>query len=137
MKKAIYGMLVIAVLGAAAGCGKRVYRDGVYDGRSGADDTGAWGAVNIIIEEGSVTGCNFVVFQEDGVAKGEDYGKINGEISNQDYYNKAQLAVRAIAEYARQYSEVGDLGKVDAISGATIAFNQFTEAVEAALEKAR
>jgi major membrane immunogen (membrane-anchored lipoprotein) len=39
--------------------------------------------------------------------------------------------------YARIYRETGDLRKVDAVSGATIAFNQFNEAAEAALEEAR
>jgi major membrane immunogen (membrane-anchored lipoprotein) len=113
-----------------------VYKDGVYTGRSGADDTGAWGEATVTIEEGRVVGCNFVVYQKDGVAKGEDYGKVNGEISNQDFYNKAQLAVRAMEEYARAFSVSGDLKEVDAVSGATIAYNQFNEAVEAALEKA-
>jgi major membrane immunogen (membrane-anchored lipoprotein) len=108
----------------------------VYTGRSGADDTGAWGEVTVTIAEGRVLSCRFVTYQKDGVAKGEDYGKVNGEISNQDFYNKAQLAVRAMEEYARSFSDTGDLKKVDAVSGATIAFNQFNEAVEAALEKA-
>ncbi|MDR1058854.1 MAG: FMN-binding protein, partial [Treponema sp.] len=63
-------------------------------------------------------------------------GKVNGEISNQDFYNKAQLAIRAMEQYVKSYRETGDLGKVEAVSGATIAFDQFNEAVEQALEKA-
>ncbi|MDR0663197.1 MAG: FMN-binding protein [Spirochaetaceae bacterium] len=136
MRKKYFWVLLTAALGLSAGCGKRVYEDGVYTGRSGADSDGAWGEVTVTIAEGRVSDCRFVTYQKDGAVKGGDYGKVNGEISNRDYYNKAQLAVRAMDEYARRYSETGDLRKVDAVSGATIAFNQFIEAVEYALGKA-
>ncbi|MDR1256813.1 MAG: FMN-binding protein, partial [Spirochaetaceae bacterium] len=86
--------------------------------------------------DGKVADCLFVTRQKDGSVKGEDYGKVNGEISNQDYYNKAQLAVRAMDQYARAFRETGDLNNVDVVSGATIAFDQFNEAVTAALEEA-
>jgi hypothetical protein len=36
-----------------------------------------------------------------GAVKDAGYGKINGEVSNQDYYNKAQLVVAAMDQYAR------------------------------------
>jgi major membrane immunogen (membrane-anchored lipoprotein) len=120
-----------------AGCGKQAYQDGVYSGQSEADDTGAWGEVTLTIAGGRTTGCGFLTRQKDGAVKDENYGKVNGEISNRDFYDKAQLAVRAMAQYARQYQETGDIKKVDAVSGATIAYNQFLEAVENALEKAK
>ncbi|MDR1107561.1 MAG: FMN-binding protein [Spirochaetaceae bacterium] len=42
-----------------------------------------------------------------------------------------------MASYERQYEETGDLKKIDAVSGATIAYNQFLEAVENAWEQAK
>jgi major membrane immunogen (membrane-anchored lipoprotein) len=120
-----------------AGCRKYTFKDGIYSGRSGEDDTGAWGEVTITIAEERIADCRFITRQKDGTIKDENYGKVNGEISNQDFYNKAQLAVRAMEQYARAYRETGDLRKVEAVSGATIAFNQFNEAVEVALEKAK
>jgi major membrane immunogen (membrane-anchored lipoprotein) len=132
-RKYVWGLLAALLL---AGCGKAEYRDGVYAGKSGADDTGSWGEVTISITEGRIAGCEFITRQKDGTVKGEDYGKVNGEISNRDYYEKAQLAVRAMEQYAAACRESGDLGKVEAVSGATIAYGQFIEAVEAALEKA-
>jgi major membrane immunogen (membrane-anchored lipoprotein) len=120
-----------------SGCGRREYKDGVYTGESGTDDTGAWGEVTITISGERVAGCRFITRQKDGTVKDENYGKVNGEISNQDFYNKAQLAVRAMDQYARAYRETGDLKRVEAVSGATIAFDQFNEAVEIALEKAK
>jgi major membrane immunogen (membrane-anchored lipoprotein) len=131
--------VLAAALGAAvllAGCAKRSYKDGVYTATSGADDSGAWGEVTVTITDGEVADCLFVTRQKDGTIKGEDYGKVNGVISNQDFYNKAQLAVRAMAQYARAFRETGDLAKVDVVSGATIAFDQFNEAVTVALEQA-
>ncbi|MDR0451912.1 MAG: FMN-binding protein [Treponema sp.] len=133
------GLALAAVLllpGLLGGCGKPGYRDGVYTGRSGEDDTGAWGEVTITIAGERIADCRFVTWQKDGTAKGEDYGKVNGEISNQDFYSKAQLAVRAMEAYAAACREAGDLKKVEAVSGATIAYDQFLEAAEAALEKA-
>jgi major membrane immunogen (membrane-anchored lipoprotein) len=112
-------------------------KDGVYEGASGADDTGAWGEVSLTVRDGQVAACAFITRQKDGAIKGDDYGKINGEISNAAFYEKAQLAVRAMGDYAAQFVERGSLDKVDAVSGATIAYNQFLEAAGAALEGAR
>jgi major membrane immunogen (membrane-anchored lipoprotein) len=129
-------VLILALL-LVAGCGEPAYRDGVYSGRSGADDTGAWGEVVITIAEGRIAACEFVTREKDGTLKGEDYGKINGEIASQDYYDKAQLAVRAMGQYAKDFVEKQRLKDVDATSGATIAWDQFNEAVGYALENAR
>jgi major membrane immunogen (membrane-anchored lipoprotein) len=120
-----------------AGCGAAAYQDGTFTGASGPDDTGAYGEVSVTIKDGKVESCRFVTYQKDGTIKGEDYGKVNGEISNQDYYNKAQLALRAMESYEREYNQAKSLDAVQAVSGATIAYDQFTEAVENALEKAR
>jgi major membrane immunogen (membrane-anchored lipoprotein) len=132
---AVFVLLTVALLLSA--CGKAAYRDGSYTGSSGADDTGAYGTVTITIGGGKITACEYVTWQKDGTIKDENYGKVNGEISNQTYYDKAQLAVAAMEQYAAQYLETQDLQKLDAVSGATIAYNQFIESVDDALEKAR
>jgi major membrane immunogen (membrane-anchored lipoprotein) len=134
MKKAcLFSALFILLL---AGCSKPVLKDGVYSGRSEADDTGAYGKVQLTIAEGKITDCRFVTWQKDGTIKDADYGKVNGEISNQAFYDKAQLAVRAMETYAQQYVRTQNLKAVDAISSATNSYNQFLEAVEEALEQA-
>ncbi|MDR1043432.1 MAG: hypothetical protein LBL54_05945, partial [Clostridiales Family XIII bacterium] len=91
------------------------YPDGMYTGKSSEDENGAYGEVTIIIEGGKVFDCAYVTWQKDGTIKDENYGKVNGEISNQDYYDKAQLAVEAMSTYASQFAETGDLSKVDAV----------------------
>jgi major membrane immunogen (membrane-anchored lipoprotein) len=134
--KSILNTLVLAVL-LAGSCGSGGYRDGLYTGRSGADDTGAWGEVTITVTAGKIRDCEFITRQKDGTIKDENYGKINGEISNRDYYDKAQLAVEAMKKYVAEYRRNGSLKDVEAVSGATIAYDQFMEAVEIALEKAK
>jgi major membrane immunogen (membrane-anchored lipoprotein) len=136
MRKKVVVCLFAGIL-VLAGCGKAAYKDGVYTGRSGEDDTGAWGEVSLTIGEGKIRGCEFVTWQKDGTVKDEDYGKINGEISNRVYYDRAQLAVEAMKKYAADYVRTGDLKEVEAVSGATIAYDQFLEAVEHALEQAK
>jgi major membrane immunogen (membrane-anchored lipoprotein) len=128
---------MFAVMFGICGCDKGAYRDGTYAGTSSLDDTGAYGEVQLTVVGGKISQCRFVTWQKDGTVKDDDYGKVNGEIANQDFYDKAQLAVRAMERYAAQFVEVQDLKKLDAVSGATIAYNQFIEAVEQALEKAR
>ncbi|MDR1972261.1 MAG: FMN-binding protein [Treponema sp.] len=136
MRKKVVVCLFAGIL-VLAGCGKAAYKDGVYTGRSGEDDTGAWGEVTVTIREGKLSDCRFVTWQKDGTVKDEDYGKVNGEISNRAFYDKAQLAVEAMKKYAADYLRTGSLKDVEAVSGATIAYDQFLEAVEAALEGAK
>jgi major membrane immunogen (membrane-anchored lipoprotein) len=135
-KKTIFYLLASMAF-LLTGCGKGGYKDGLYTGKSGEDDTGAWGEVTITIDAGKIRNCEFITWQKDGTPKDENYGKINGEISNRDYYDKAQLAVAAMEKYTAAYQRAGNLKDVEAVSGATIAYNQFIEAVETALEKAR
>jgi major membrane immunogen (membrane-anchored lipoprotein) len=143
MKKEAAAMalaLICALLpltGCRSGDDNAAYKDGTYTGISGEDDEGAYGEATIRIENGGITACEFVTWQKDGSVKDESYGKINGEISNQDYYDKAQLAVEAMKRYAAALMETRRLKDVDAVSGATIAFNQFSEAVGAALDEAK
>lgn len=145
MKKAL---LFIMAAGLLTGCGgAKSYADGVYTGQSElyeslSDDDGdaggdGYGVATVTIAGGRITACDFITYMPDGTVKGEDYGKWNGEIANQDYYNKAQRAVRASQNYAEQLAAKGELQAVDAISGATISYREFQDAVDAALRQAQ
>ena len=69
-----------------------------------------------------------------GNEKNEEYGAIFGKDSGD--YKKAQVAVKAIKNYPAQILETQDLYKVDAISGATISYDQFRETAEKILAEA-
>jgi len=137
MKIKFTGIFVCCLALIMAGCGGAAYKDGTYTGKSGEDDTGAWGRVTLTITAGKVSGCSFITYQKDGSVKDGDYGKVNGEISNQAYYDKAQLAVRAMEQYAAAFGRAGNHKDVEAVSGATIAWDQFNEAVGEALAAAK
>ena len=146
MKMKNTGILLLAgALTAAAltGCGgSKSYKDGTYEGKSSVyegeeDGSGAgYGVATVTISGGKITGCEFKTYEPDGTLKGPDYGKQDGEIANQDFYNKAQRAVQASTKYGEQLAEVGNLADVDAISGASISFKEFNEAVNDALDQA-
>jgi major membrane immunogen (membrane-anchored lipoprotein) len=141
MNKKVLGALCAAsfALTLLPGCGKSgesSYADGSYVGQSGKDDRGAYGEVTLTIKDGKVATCDCLTWQKDGSVKDEDYGKVNGKIENEEMYAKAQLAVDAMQKYADQFEEVKDIEGVDAISGATISYDQFVEAVTKALKEA-
>lgn len=144
MKKMIYLLLFAIMIICLAGCGGSAsYKDGTYTGQSamyeGEDDgSGAgYGVVKLTIKDNKITACEYDTYELDGTLKDENYGKKDGEVANQDFYNRAQRAVRAVPMYAEKLVETGDLSKVDGISGATISYNEFKEAVTDALNQAK
>lgn len=149
MRKIIVPVLAASLLAVAlTGCGgggKVSYKDGTYEGQSqvyeneeeDSEEGNGYGVVSITIKDNAVTDCEFKTYEPDGTLKGEDYGKKSGGVANRDYYNKAQKAVAACDEYASMLVQNGTLDGIDAISGATINYNEFKEAVTEALGKAK
>ena len=141
----VLALLLVLVLAASvlAGCGGAdSYKDGTYTGKStvfeGDEGEGdGYGVVTLTIEGGVITACDFKTYEPDGTLKDEDYGKQNGEIANRDYYNKAQKALAGANEYGKMLVETGDFHAIDSISGATISYDQFMEAVDDALYQAK
>ncbi|MDR2672642.1 MAG: FMN-binding protein [Coriobacteriales bacterium] len=129
--------MVVMLVGCKDTTREVTLRDGTFSGFSSEDDTAAYGEVTVTIQDNKITDCRFVTWQADGSIKDIDYGKVNGVVANQDYYDKAQLAVEAMKQYAQQLVQAQDLEGVDVIAGATIAYNQFNEAVDAALAEAK
>lgn len=140
-------LLTFALMGTAmlSACGGSAsYADGVYTGRSSIheseDEEGkdaGYGIATVTIRDNAIVECEFATYQPDDTRKDENYGKQDGEIANRDFYNKAQRAVQASAKYGAMLAEAGSLRDVDAISGATISFTEFQEAVEDALSQAK
>lgn len=136
--------LALSLALSACGSSDVSYKDGTYTGQSsvyinddGTDEGNGYGVVEITIEDGKIVDATYQTYEEDGTLKGEDYGKIDGSVSNRDYYNKAQKAVAAASEYAKMLVENGSLDGIDAISGATVNYNNFVEAVNNALDQAK
>lgn len=125
--------------GSNAGADSNVtYTDGTYKGRSEdfqEDESGngaGYGEAEITIEEGKIASCTFVMYELDGTVKDETYG---ADLSKENRL-KAQKAVQSAVKYAEQLVEKGSLDGIDAISGATISYNEFKQAVQDALGQA-
>lgn len=138
----LYALMLLALLTACGGNAN--YADGTYTGQSSIheseDEEGkdaGYGVATVTIRDNAIVECTFQTFQPDGTFKDADYGKQNGEVANRDFYNKAQRAVQASAQYGDKLVAAGSLKDVDAISGATISFSEFQEAVEDALNQAK
>lgn len=122
--------------GSSASAGEPA--DGTYTARSSdyeADESGngsGYGEVTITIEGGVITACEFSMYELDGTLKDDTYG---ADLSQENRL-KAQKAVQAGSKYAAQLVETGSLDGVDQITGATICYSEFTEAVQNALATA-
>ena len=150
MKKMIVFLMVCMACTALAGCSgggsskkAATYQDGTYTAQSsvftnddGTEDGNGYGVVTLTIADGKITECTYETYEIDGTLKDTDYGKQNGEIANRDYYSKAQKAVAACDEYAKMLVANEGLDGLDAISGATVNYNEFVEAVNLALSEA-
>ena len=144
-RKAFGIMIAFGIFSVAlAGCGAtKNYADGTDEGKSsvfenedGSEDGNGYGVVTITIKDGKISDCTYQTFEPDGKLKDSEYGKKQGEVANKDFYNKAQKAVAACDQYASMLVANGQLDGIDAISGATINYNEFLEAVDDALAKA-
>ena len=146
MNKMTAGLLIGGICVLCGGCGAgdtAAYVDGTYTGQSsvfknedGTEDGNGYGEVSITIKDNMIVECTYQTFEENGVLKDDNYGKASGSIENRDFYNKAQKAVASCGEYANLITQSGSLEGIDAISGATINYTLFEEAINDALEKA-
>lgn len=149
MKKIFIVMMAAAISAVTffSGCSENTnYKDGTYEGKSeihtageeeGEESGGSgYGVVKLTVKDNKITACEYQTFEEDGTLKDEEYGKQNGEIANADFYSKAQKAQKACPIYASELVEAGNIEQVDVISGATINYEEFKEAVYDALDKA-
>ena len=145
MKKKVICVLLLALTLLLTACGggssketPSDYADGIYSGRSSdfeEDESGngaGYGEVEIEIKDNKVVACTFLMYELDGTLKDSSYG---ADLSKENRL-KAQKAVQSADKYAEMLVKSGSLDGVDAISGATISYNEFLEAVRDALSKA-
>ena len=86
----------------------------------------------IEIKDHKIVNADYIGRDLFGHVKDENYGGDQGSAD----YRKAQVAVKAIDKYVMQLADTQSLEQVDAISGATVSYIQFVEAVKSAVDKA-
>ncbi len=106
-------------------------KDGIFEAESSLDKALGRGYISIEIQDHKIVNVNFSGKDVFGNDKDENYG---GDKDSPDY-KKAQVAVNAMKKYPAQLLETQSLEKVDAISGATISYEQFVETVHEAVKK--
>lgn len=137
MKKFLSILLVVVMtLGLMAGCSGSKYKDGTYEKTSEPDERGNYATIKIVIKDGKITEAEYVEYTPNG-PKDENYGKVNGEIQNQENYDKAQKALAATKTFGQKLVEKQDPSKVDAVSGATNSHKTFVQLANEALEEAK
>ena len=109
-------------------------KDGTFTAESSRDEKLGKSVLTLTIKDKKIIDAQFTGYDLFGNEKNEEYGAIFGKDSGD--YKKAQVAVKAIKNYPAQILETQDLYKVDAISGATISYDQFRETAEKILAEA-
>lgn len=143
MKRTLWICLLLTLTLAfltACGGGDVSYAPGTYTGQSSGDEEldGDYVVVTLTIgDEGTITDAVVETYEANGTLKDEEYGMQQGEVANQDYYDKAQKALAANADYEDAMVEKNGMDGVDTISGATVTYRQLEEAVDIALDKAK
>lgn len=114
------------------------YIDGTYKATSSIKDE--WGGsadVEIVVKDRKIVSCIFTSYEENGKVKDAEYGKVDGVIKNIGLYKIAQNAVTQSNKYGDMLVQTQNVEKLDAISGATVSFNLFKDAVKQIMEKAK
>lgn len=109
-------------------------KDGIYTIESSLNEEFGKSVLTLTIKDKKITAASFTGYDLFGNVKDKNYGSLTGKDS--DDYKKAQVAVDAIKIYPQQLVETQDLSKVEAISGATISYDQFVETTLRAVEEA-
>ena len=110
-------------------------KDGIYTVESSLDENFGKSVLTLTIRDRRIVAAKFVGYDIFGKVKDETYGLLTGKDSAD--YKTAQIAVEAIKIFPVQLIETQDLSKVDAISGASISYEQFIETTQRAVEAAR
>lgn len=113
------------------------YEDGTYRARSFADSHGARAEVTLTVLQGRFQDVVYVTRQSDGKLKDETYGMGLDKEGESVLYESAQRAVKAMPLYRQQFLDSQSLEGVDAISGATTSYEQFKDALQKCLDRAR
>ena len=140
MKKIlVFALVMLAlVLSSVAMTGTKQFKDGVYKGESQSKYIAEpyWGQVTLKIKNDKVTLVSFqIVDKEKNEVFGPDYERFFK--GHPEYVAQCRNELKGIKAYTEAFMKTKNLEKVDAITGATWSYNIFSDALKAALKKAR
>ena len=106
--------------------------DGVYTAKSSTHTLLGHSEITLTIKDHRITDVQFAGYTIDGRLKEADYG----DDKDSTLQKKAKIAVKAMQSYAEQLKEKQSLDEVDAVTGATVSYEQFMESAQIALKSA-
>ncbi len=120
-------VLALALLAACApeqsnGKGDDSLADGVYTGKTEADERGSFGEAKITIAGGKITEAEYVEYMEEGKPKSKENGY------------EYETALESFEALSNELVEKQNIDEVDDYTGATGTTDKFREAVKEALK---
>ena len=114
------------------------YTDGTFTGQSRASYTSEpyWGTVKFTLKNGYFTGIRFII-RDSAIHEIFDGNYEKHFLGNQVYIQQCRNDWNGVQVYPEKLSELQDINKIDALSGATWSYNIFKASVNEALKKAR
>jgi major membrane immunogen (membrane-anchored lipoprotein) len=155
MKKRGWTVLTVlfALCSIFVGCGGNAegpYKDGEYEGKSGATTEGYYGKANVTVKKGRIDKVDFkiydtAVFKSFGNSKHKDADELlldetyKNEVyeTAPGYQEQTENELKGIEKYEGELVEKQAVDEVDAISGATWSYELFQETLKDTLEQAR
>lgn len=115
-----------------------IYKDGIYTGSSRASYTYEpyWGIVSLTIKNKLLTEIRFSI-RDSSLHENFDGNYEKHFTGNDVYIQQSRNDWKGVQTYPVKLSEVQDINKVDAVSGATWSHNIFKASVNEALKNAR
>jgi major membrane immunogen (membrane-anchored lipoprotein) len=115
-----------------------VYKDGIYTGSSRASytDEPYWGIVSLTIKNNLLTEIRFGI-RDSSLHENFDGNYEKHFTGNDVYIQQSRNDWKGVQSYPKKLSEVKDINKVDAVSGATWSHNIFKASVTEALKNAQ
>ena len=108
-------------------------KDGTYTAESGTHELYGKSKITIAVKDHRIESVTFVGYDKDGKLKDESYGAGASESNRK----KAQVAFQGYNTYGKELVKTQQLNRVDAISGATVSYEQFVEAAQKAISEAK
>ena len=114
------------------------YKDGTYEGKSRAKYIYEpfWGSVHLTLKNGLLTNINFVI-RDSNLHETFDGNYEKHFVGNSEYIQQSRNDWKGVQNYPKKLSEIQDINKVDAVTGATWSYNIFRASVNEALKNAK
>lgn len=112
---------------------KLKYKNGIYEAKTDADGEGFHSEAKVIINNNKITDVQWKIVDENGRVFDNTYGEVYPD--NKTCQLQCKSDYKGSITYGSKLIKTQNIGKVDAISGATWSYRKFKEVVSQAIEE--